>query len=230
MSALAVRTEFFAKDHQNRFDGYGPSAGGFYVLDYDIYGTKSTVMLRVSPTLSFTTRFVNQRGRAVVADDTYTNTANNASGDSRRYHIAETISWVPSKVWYVQCDVNRIYDRISTAYPYATGLARDVIRNADNNYWNGSLLTGFVVDRLTNAQLQATCYKADNYNRALAATTLPYGAGGREYSISAGVTRKLSNKWMGSAKIGYFETRNDTTGGNTNFHGPLAYFSIEHSL
>jgi hypothetical protein len=44
------------------------------------------------------------------------------------------------------------------------------------------------------------------------------------------VTRKLSNKWLGSAKVGYFETRNDTTGGNTNFHGPLAYFSVEHSL
>jgi hypothetical protein len=229
-SALAVRTEFFSKDHQNRFEGYGPSAGGFYVLDYDIYGTKSTVTLRATPTLSFTTRFVNQRGKAAVSDDNYANPTSRASGDSRRYHVAETIGWVPSKMWFVQADVSRVFDRIATAYPYATGVARDVIRNADNNYWNGSVLTGFVIDKLTNAQLQGTYYKADNYNRALAATTLPYGAGGREYSVSAGVTRKFSNRWMGSAKLGYFETRNDTTGGNTNFHGPLAYFSIEHAL
>jgi len=44
------------------------------------------------------------------------------------------------------------------------------------------------------------------------------------------VKRKLSNAWIGSAKVGYIESRNDTTGGNTNFRGPLAYFAIEHSL
>ena len=229
-SAVVLRSEYYAKDHQNRFDGYGTSAGGLYVLDYDIYGTKSTVTLRVTPALSLTTRYVTQRGKAVVADDTFTNPGGAASGDSRRYEVAETISWTPSKVWYVQADVNRVYDRISTAYPYATGLALGVIRNADNNYWNASLLTGFVIDKVTNAQLQGTYYKADNYNRAMAATTLPYGAGGREYSVSAGVTRKLSDRWIGSAKIGYFESRNDTTGGFTNFHGPLAYLSFEHRL
>jgi hypothetical protein len=229
-SAVVLRSEYYAKDHQNRFDGYGTSAGGLYVLDYDIYGTKSTVTLRVTPELSLTTRYVTQRGRSAVADDTFTNPEGAASGDSRRYEIAETISWNPSKVWYVQADLNRVYDRISTAYPYATGLALGVIRNADNNYWNGSLLTGFVIDKLTNAQVQGTYYKADNYNRAMAATTLPYGAGGREYSISAGVTRKFSNRWMGSAKIGYFDSRNDTTGGFTNFRRPLACFSIEHAL
>ena len=124
--------------------------------------------------------------------------------------------------------MNFVYDTISTAYPKAGDLANDVLRNADNNYWNGNLLVGFVVDRVTNAQIQATYYKANNYEPSLAAATMPYGAGGREYSVSCGVTRKFSDRWLGNAKVGYFESRNDTMGGNANFRGPLAYVSMQH--
>ena len=42
--------------------------------------------------------------------------------------------------------------------------------------------------------------------------------------------RKFTDRWIGSAKLGYFESRNDTSGGNTNFHGPLAYLAIERAL
>jgi hypothetical protein len=33
-----------------------------------------------------------------------------------------------------------------------------------------------------------------------------------------------------NAKIGYLDSVNDTTGGNTNFRGPLAYISIARAL
>jgi hypothetical protein len=35
---------------------------------------------------------------------------------------------------------------------------------------------------------------------------------------------------MGNAKLGYFDAKNDTTGGNTNFRGPLAYVSLDYAL
>ena len=53
----------------------------------------------------------------------------------------------------MQGAVTLVYDTISTAYPKSGGLANDVLRNADNNYWTGSLLAGFVVDKVTNAQV-----------------------------------------------------------------------------
>ncbi len=224
---LTLRAEFFSRDHENNFNGYGTSLGSYYVLDYDIYGARVTAIAKLSPTLSFTTRYVQQRGKAEVAEDGY---ITGDSNDSKRYHIGETINWNPTKLFYMQANVNVVFDKTSTAYPRAGGTANDVLHNADNNYWNGNVLAGFVVDKQTDAMVQGTYYRANNYNPALAAATDPYGAGAREYGLYVGVKHKFSDKLLGSAKVGYLDRRNDTAGGNSDFHGPLAYVSLEHAF
>ncbi len=85
------------------------------------------------------------------------------------------------------------------------------------------------MDQATDAQVTATWYKADNYNRELIASD-PLGAGGRDYALYAGLKRKFSPKVLGHAKVGYVDSRNDTTGGNTNFRGPVGYLAIENGL
>jgi len=125
--------------------------------------------------------------------------------------------------------VNVVFDKTSTAYPRAGGSANDVLRNADNNYWNGSLITGFAVDKVTDAQLTVTYYKTDNYNPAILASD-PLGAGARDVAAYLGLKRKFSSKLLGHARAGYLDSRNETTGGNTNFRGPLGYLAIEYGL
>jgi hypothetical protein len=221
-----ARAEVFTKDHENRFEGYATSAGSLYALNYDIYGARITVGLKPLPTVAFNTRYIVQRGKATIAEETFSN----RSGDSRRYQLSESVTWNPNKSFYTQADVSVVYDTIITSYPVVTGRAKDVLHNADNNYWTGSIVAGFVVDKLTNAEIQATYYRANNYEPALAAATVPYGAGAKDYSVSAGLKRKFSDRTVGSVKLGYVESRNDTTGGNTNFRGPVAYLSLEHAL
>lgn len=224
---FAFRAEFFSKDHQNRFDGYGPSLGSFYVLDYNIYGVKLTSVVKPLATLSFTTRYVGQRGDAIVnADGTAARTDAN---DSRRYMISETIDWSPNKSVYVQASGTLTFDTMKTAYEQVSGTAKDVIRNSDNNYWNGVVTVGFVVDKDMDAQLQATYYRADNYEPAPIAT-LPFGAGARDYTVTAGLKYKISPKAVATARIGYVESKNELTGGNSNFHGPLAYVALTHAF
>jgi len=224
---LNVRGEVFTKDHENRFDGYGPSLGGYYELNYDIYGARLSAIVRPAPTLSFNTRYIVQRGRAAIVSDDY---IEGDSNDSRRYQFAETVDWTPSKSFYLQGNVNVVFDRTSTAYPRTTGTAADVLHNADNNYWNGSLVAAIVVDKLTDAMVQATYYRANNYNAALAAATDPYGAGGRDYSITVGLKRKLTAKMVGTAKVGYIESKSDTTGGYADYRGPVGYLALEHQF
>ncbi len=225
--ALTLRGEFFTKDHENDFRGLGTALGGYYTLNFDIYGARMTATVRPSPVLAFATRYVVQRGKASIAEDGY---LEGDSNDSRRYQLAETIDWNPNKSVYVQCNLSFIWDKLSTAYPRAGGSANDVLRNADNNYWTGTLITGYVIDKNTDAQIQGSYYKANNYNPAIAAATDPLGAGGRDYSVTLGLKHKFSPKLVGTAKVGYVESRNDTTGGNTNFRGPVGYAAIEHSF
>ena len=221
-----LRAEVFTKDHENRFTGTAASLSDYYHLDFDIRGARLTAELRPVPGLSCKTRYVYQRGKAAIASAGY---VEGDSNDSRRHAIGETIDWNPGKAVYMQLNVNVVFDKTSTAYPRAGGSANDVLRNADNNYWNGSLITGFAVDHATDAQVTATWYKADNYNRELIASD-PLGAGGRDYALYAGLKRKLSPKVLGHAKVGYVDSRNDTTGGNTNFRGPVGYLAIEYGL
>ncbi|MCX6954800.1 MAG: hypothetical protein NTV51_21800 [Verrucomicrobia bacterium] len=224
---LNVRAEFFTKDHENRFDGYGASLGSYYVLDYDIYGARLTAIYKPMPQLSLNSRYVVQRGKASIMEDGY---VEGDSNDSRRYQFAETIDWVPNKGFYLQGNVNVVFDKTSTSYPRTTGTAADVLHNADNNYWNGSVIAAFVVDKETDAQVQATYYRANNYNAALAAATDPYGAGGRDYSITVGLKHKFTAKMVGTAKVGYLQSKNETAGGNSDYHGPVAYLALEHQF
>jgi len=221
-----LRAEVFTKDHDNRFTGAAAGAGDYYYLDFDVYGTRLTAELKPTPGLSFKTRYVHQRGKAAIASDGY---VEGDSNDSRRHSIGETVDWNPGKSVYVQLNVNVVYDRTSTAYPRAGGSANDVLRNADNNYWNGSLVTGFAVDPATDAQIMATWYKADNYHREIVASD-PLGAGCRDYAVQAGLKHKFAPRVVGHAKLGYVDSRNDTTGGNTNFRGPVGYLAIEYGL
>lgn len=227
VSMFSARAELFTKDHQNRFDGYATSAGAFYVLDYDIRGAKLTGTVKPLPTLSFTTRYIVQKGKAATVEDGY---AKNDTNDAKRQQIGESINWNPNKNVYVQGNVNVVYDDISTAYPYVSGAARDVIRNSQNNYWNGDATVGFALDKETDVQLQGTYYKANNFDPAQAYATLPLGASAKEYTVTAGVKYKLAPKTVVTAKAGYFDSKNATLGGFGDFRGPLAYVAVEHAF
>jgi hypothetical protein len=226
-SYLTLRGEVFYKDHVNEFTGYGASTGSGYILGYKFHGYKLTAIIKATPTLTFTTRYVGQIG---TMDTTVDEGESYQSMDSKSHLFGETVDWNPNKQVYVQLNANIVFATISTAYPQAGGTANDVLRNSDNNYQNGNLLIGFVLNKSTDAQFECTGYRADNYDPLAPPSSVSYGAGVKEYTVTAGIKHKVGDRMFLDAKVGYFDSRNDTTGGNTNFHGPAAYVSIEHAL
>lgn len=226
-SQAILRGEIFYKDHENKFTGYANNLGGLYVVGYQFTGVKLTAILKPIPELSFSTRYQPQKGKMQVTTE---KTAQFDSMDAKSHLISETVNWNPNKLVYLQGSVNLVYNYISTAYPRAGGTGNLRGQNSDNNVRTLSFLTGFVVDKNTDAIIEAMHQKADNFIAAQAVGTQPYGAGYKEYSVSAGVKHKFSDQWLASAKVGYIESRNDTTGGNTNFRGPVGYISIERGL
>lgn len=223
---LSLRGEIYYKDHTNGFYGFNTSAGDSYLLGYEFYGTKVTAVVKPHGSLSFTTRLVSQSGKM---DTTVDGGVSMNSNDTTNYQFGETIDWSPSAETYVQANLNVVYHTIQTAYPVAGGLGNEVLRNADNNYINGSLVAGLAVNKSTDATLQYTYYRADNYRTPTYATVW-YGAGVEEYTVSVGFKHRFNEKLVGLIRLGYVESENQTTGGNTNFHGPLAFISIEHEL
>jgi hypothetical protein len=229
---LTLRAETFYKDHQNEFIGYSTSLGTRYILGSQFTGVKLTATLKPLPTLAFTTRYVGQTGKMQVTAGAR---AAYDSMDATSYTFGESVDWTPTNQFYLQGNVNVVFDTINTIYPRAgvsaTGLnANAILQNADNDYWSASAVAGFVVTKRTDAQLQYTYYRADNYLPILAATTLPYGAAAEESTITLGLRHKFSDRLIGSAKIGYYGSRSDTTGGFTNYHARIAFVALDYAL
>ncbi len=223
---LTLRAEAFLKDHQDNFTGYGATAGSRFVLGYKLYGAKVTAIYKPVPTVTLTTRYVGQRG---LMDTTVDAGASYNSGDYQSTNLGETIDWVPNKFVYLQAGVNVVFDTLQTAYPRAGGAANDVLRNADNNYVSGSCLSGFVLTRRTDAQLQYTWYRAGNYDPGVPAT-LAYGMSVKDDIVTVALKHKFADHLVGTLKLGYFNSNSDTTGGRTNYRGPLAVVSLEYAL
>jgi len=225
---LTFRGEFFYKDHTNGFTGYGASAGDQYIMGYQFKGLKLTAIVKPVETMAFTTRYVQQKGTMDVTSD-YTYGAYD-SMDSEVHMIGETFDWTPNSQIYVQANVNVVFDTISTSYPRAGGAGNDTLHNADNNYWNGNVVTGFVLNKDCDAMLEYYCYHADNFDPSLSANTLPVGATVDEYRVTAGLKFKFTDRIIGTAKVGYIESKSDMTGGKSNFKGPLGYVSLTYAL
>ena len=159
---------------------------------------------------------------------------------SRSHTIDETVDWNPSKQFYAQANLNVVYAYMSTVYPRAgitpaagANIAfntNDVLQNSNSNHVSGSLIAGLVLSRKDDVQIQYTYYRATNGNAQLAYLTLPYGVAALDYAVTVGLKHKLSDRLVANAKAGYVSSRNDTTGGRTNYHAPMAYVSLQYGL
>ncbi len=183
------------------------------------------------PTLSFTTRYILQAGRMDLTDVGNPNLTfypkYNSMG-TRIHQFGETVDWTPIRQFYLQANVDFVFNTLHTAYPQAGGTANDVLRNADNNYWTGSVLAGYALDKKTDLESECTYYRANNYQ--LLPSSQPYGAGVKDYRLTAGLKYQINEHLIASGKIGYLVSRNDTTGGFTNYTARVAYLSLEHAF
>lgn len=240
-SFFTLRAEVFRKDHQNRFIGSNAIVGAagygaLYATGYDFTGAAINAILKPTAQWTLTTRYQPQYGNMSVLANVVNGGLGSeiTSGKARGQQVGETVNWTPTTRLYVQGNVNVVYSYIQTAYPVVvvsstTNIATP-IQNANNNYVSGSAICGFVLDKLTDAQLQGTWQRATNYNPLIANGGQPFGSSYKEQSVTAGLKHKFSDRLLSEGKVGYLDRTDPTTGGFTNYHGPLVYVALTYSL
>lgn len=239
--ALSIRVEVFRKDHWNTYLGANDivgtgSYGALFATGYTFTGTRVSLIFKPNPILSFNTCYQPQIGRMSLTSNVVTGGegTESPSGRAEAQMLGETVDFTPYKQLYLQGNVNIVYNYISTAYPdtvvSVTPVVAPPFQNANNNYVTASALCGFVLTRTTDAEITGTYQHANNFNPAIAWGGVPYGSSYLEESVTVGVKQKLSNRLFGQAKVGYLSNTDPSTGGFTNYHGPLAYVSLVYSL
>jgi len=228
-SLLTLRAEVFNKDHKNRFDGYDVTTGTQYVLGYDFTGVKLTATLKPLPTLSLT--------RAMSSEGTcrsFRHVLRLRLDGRQESHVRESLDWTPTRQFYFQGNVNVVFDDISTVYPRAGVAANGLTPTPSSRTprtttgtpapWRVSLWTQRPMRRCSTPSIEPTISSLNWQPRPR--PTAPASPNTR----SRWPQHKFSNRLVGSARVGYFSSKNDTTGGFTNYNGVLAYLSLDYKL
>jgi hypothetical protein len=219
-SFASVRAEAFLKNHHNGFYD-NESAGGQYLLGYEQKGFQVAGTVKPLRNLSFSTKYSASTGNMWTTLDA---TEKYESMDSRIQRIGETVDWSPTRQLYLQASVNLVYDLTRTAYTRTSGIARDVVRDADNDYLTSSFVLGYALDDKTDIELLASHYRADNYKTQY--STIAYGVDASDSNYSIGVKRRFTKKLSASVKLGYIRYKSRSSGGFTDYKGTLACVSL----
>jgi hypothetical protein len=215
----------------------------YYLADLKHDGYKLSAIVKPMPELSFTTRFIYEKGTGQVTG-TQPTVPTFDSLASKNYQFGETIDWAPSRSVYVQLSGNIVFNDISTIYPRAGTYPANstanppvgaydvnrVLQNSVNNYTTFTALAGWAAAAHTDVQVQFSQYKASNANANAGLWTVPYGVACSDTQTTLGIKHQFNDKLVMNAKVGYFDSKNDTTGGMTNYKGPMAYVAFEHAL
>jgi hypothetical protein len=150
------------------------------------------------------------------------------SGRTTTHIFAGSASWSPLNRLYLQGNINYVLDRTQTpANDFVGSDTNMMILPARNNYWNASAVVGYALDEKTDLQAQYFYYRANNYvdNSKF---SQPYGAGAEENGITVTIGRQLSRQLRLSLKYGYFDNRDQTSGGHNNYQAHQVYSSLHY--
>jgi hypothetical protein len=147
------------------------------------------------------------------------------SSEVTTHILSQSVSWTPLPRIYLQGSINYVMDQTDT--PAAGVSSTNLVPNAANDYWTTTATAGFVIDNKTDLQLQYFFYRADNFADNSEATQ-PYGVGAEEHSITATLMRRLSPRLHWTLRYGFFNYRDQTSGGHNDYDAHLAYSSIRY--
>lgn len=150
------------------------------------------------------------------------------TGEIKRHVITESINWNPLARFYLQANVSYTLNQTDTP---ANNIdlapqTSPTVTNFRNDYWTVSSSFGYIIDDRTDFSADYSFYCAnDHFKNAVVA--VPYGLGATEHSASATLTRQLTKNMRLLLRYGYFNYRDDTSGGHDNYRAHSLYSGLQ---
>lgn len=137
--------------------------------------------------------------------------------------IGQNVSWVPWSRLSLQAGFNYVWSQTETP---ASDYTRAIL-NSWNNYWTVNASSSFVVNDRTDLNLGLYYYRANDYQNN-AVYGVPFGAGAREYGITAGIVRRISKNMRLTLKYGYSDYHDVAYGGFNDYQAHLISSSLQY--
>ncbi|MFZ0825786.1 MAG: hypothetical protein WAO02_00030 [Verrucomicrobiia bacterium] len=143
--------------------------------------------------------------------------------------FAQNASWTPWSRLCLQAGFNYVVSETKTPASsiVPTGLSAAPILNAQNNYWTVTFDSTLVVDDKTDLNLGFIYYQASDYNNN-SSVGLPLGAGADEQTLTASLTRRITQNLRVSLKYAYTHYNDWASGGFNNYDAQMVYSSLQY--
>lgn len=236
LAQLNFGTQYYHQVHDYSFDNInnGLHSGTYYtpIVQYPGYlqGEKITTddmnircTWQALSTVSLITRYDFQYSTVDTLSNPYPSTVQATeyqSSNTTNNILSESVNWTPLSCLYLQVGGSYVLNSVDTGLISINNL----VLNGQNNYWTLDASAGYSFDDKTRLQVDYSYYNADDYYADLP-TSVSYGAGAQENSVTATVTREISKSVDVSVKYGFYRYRDQTDGGLDNYDAQLVYVS-----
>ena len=150
------------------------------------------------------------------------------SGEIKQHVITESINWNPVARFYLQADVSYTLNQTDTPANNISlaPLTSPTVTNFRNDYWTVTSGIGYIIDDKTDFYSDFSFYCANDHFKN-AAVAVPYGLGATEYTASATLTRQLTKQMRLLLRYGYYNYRDETSGGHNNYRAHSLYSGLQ---
>ncbi|MCF7669648.1 MAG: hypothetical protein K9N48_07725 [Verrucomicrobia bacterium] len=226
---LNIDLQYYHKIHDTSFDHELDSTGNagadrypayIDVLGFDTDDANIRFTYRILRNLTSVSRYDFQIS---TVDQTSAGLSQVQSSEITTHIIGQTLTYIPWSRMYLQAGVNYVIDETESPADEITGAVPEL----KNNYWNGSLTTGYILTDATDIQAHYFYYRADNYYDN-AGAGMPYGATSEEHGITTTLTHKFSDQLSWTLKYGFFTNNDETSGGHNDYDAHLVYSGIQY--
>jgi len=150
------------------------------------------------------------------------------TGLIKRHVITESLNWNPVARFYLQANGSYTLNQTDTPannIDLVPNTSPTVV-NFRNDYWTVTSGAGYIIDDKTDFYTDFSFFCANDYFKN-AGVAMPYGLGATEYTASATITRQLTKQMRLLLKYGYFNYRDETSGGHNNYRGHSIYSGLQ---
>lgn len=143
----------------------------------------------------------------------------------RTHNLGMNASWTPLNRLSLQAGFNYVISKTKTPAS-AEAAATQAILDAQNNYWTVNFDSDLVLDQKTDLNIGYFYYRADDYQPPV--DGVPFGAGAEEHSVTATLTRRITNNLRWSLKYAFTHYDDSASAGQFSYDAHLIYSSLQY--
>lgn len=190
---------------------------GFQTVDGNIRLT-----LRPFSKLTSVTRYEYQYSSIYTRPDSASGLGEQESSTMHSQIFGQNLGWTPLNWLALQGGLNYV---LSTTQTPADGSTQSIL-NAQNNYWTANFNSQFALNDRTDLDLGYFYYFANDFQNPQDGLAL--GAGARQQSCTATLTRRISQNVRLNLRFAYNHSEDNSSGGFGNYDSYLVSSSLQY--